>query len=139
MSLPAIRNFHQALASLDLELGTPAPRARNDAQMGIKELEVLRLDADIVTPPEVADAAEPLVETFRGQITTGDHLRLPQLTALDGPAMRAAIGRILARDTRAAGGTDAELAAEGRMRRVLSALEDTVAQIQRRAAIQHRG
>jgi hypothetical protein len=139
MTAVAVRDLHSAMSNLQMEIGSQSSRARNDAQMGIKELQVLRLDVDMVTPPEVAEIAEPLVDAYRGSITTGDQLRLPKLTNLDGPSMRSAVNRVLsAKMTSIVGGAEA-LESEAKMRRVLGALEDTVAQIQRNAGIQHRG
>jgi hypothetical protein len=109
-------------------------RRRTDAEMGVRELEVLRLDLDMVAPPDAAELAEPLVDAFRGAPTSGDHLRLPQMTQLDGPGMRAAVGRVLAVDTAAAGAPDPDAAEkEARMREVLRALDSAAEHIQLRA------
>ncbi len=119
----AINNLHQAVAHLPLEVGREAPRARHDAQLGIKELEVLR-NVDIVAPAELAEAAEPLVEAYRGNITNGDHLRLPQMTRLHPEAMQASIRRVLSTDIGRPGGSPEARAAEAKMHRVLTAIED---------------
>lgn len=142
MTAVALRDLNSALSNLQVEVGggssSSAARNRSDAQLGIQELRVLR-DVDLVTPPEVADLAEPLVEAYRGNVTTGDHLRLQQLTSFDGPAMRASVHRILTADMSAKAGTEAERAAEAKMLRVLSALEDAVSHIQRQSGTSHRG
>lgn len=110
-----------------------ARRTRNDAQLGIRELEVLRLDVDMVAPPEAADLAGPLVESFRAVPSAGDHLRLPTMTNLDGPAMRAAVSRVLMAG--AEGTADARV---NKMLRTLQGLETTVANIQRQSALSVR-
>jgi len=104
---------------------------KNDAHYGIKEVQALRR-VDLVAPPEMADLAEPLVKMFSGEITSGDHLRLPQLTSHDGPAMNAAIGRILSVDTQSVGGDREAVVKEEKMRRVLQALQFATTQIQMR-------
>lgn len=114
-------------------------RARSDAQLDVREIQALRLEADMVVGPEAATLAEPLVALYRGTLTSGDHLRLPQLTTHDGPSMRAAVGRVLAVNTRATGGgTSADVIKEERMRRVLHALDELVGQIQRQASLTSR-
>lgn len=132
----AVHDLHVALSKLPMDSGRISqPQARPaDAQLGIRELEVLRADVDVITPPEVAQFAEPLVALYQGQVSSGDHLRLPTLTNHDGPAMRAAVARVLGVDTGAAAGTK-----EGRMLEVLGALESAITNIQRQAAMTRRG
>lgn len=108
------------------------PRTKNDAQMGIQELEVLR-DVDLVAPADATDAAE-LVRIYQDGSNSGDHLRLDQKTFFDGPSMRAAVHRVLSADTRNLPSADQEaMLKEGRMLRVLEALDATIGMIQQRA------
>jgi hypothetical protein len=102
--------------------------ARSDAQPAIKELEALRLDADVASPADVSDLFGPLVALYKGEGSSGDHLRLPRMTNLDGPAIRGALQRVLA----APSGGGAE---EKRMRDVLAALEKTVSEIHRKSTV----
>src|SRR5262245_2621826 len=78
--------------ALDPEVRSDAPRTaetrKNDAQIGIREVEALR-QIDVVAPAELAELAEPLVKLFAGELTSGDHLRLPQLTSHDGTSLQA--------------------------------------------------
>lgn len=107
---------------------------KSDAQYGIKEVQALR-SVDIIAPAELAELAEPLVKLFSGEITSGDHLRLPQLTSHDGPSMQAALSRILAVDTRTVGGDRDAVVKEEKMRRVLTALQYASSEIQMKANI----
>lgn len=138
MSAGAVRgNGLMSLSTVDpgRELDRPSVR-RNDAHMGIREIEVLRADLDMVSSAEATDLAQPLVEMYRGSITSGDHLRLPLLTNHDGPSLRAAVARVLETDTSAmAAGSREDVLKEAKMLRVLRALEGAVAQIQRQAAL----
>lgn len=129
--MPApIRDFGFQHIPADIASSAPAEK-RTDAQLGIRELEVFRLDVDMVAPADAAELAEPLVEAFRAEPTSGDHLRLPQMTQLDGAQMRSAIGRILSVDPARAGASNAEQAEkEARMREVLRALDSAVDHIQ---------
>ena len=110
-------------------------RSRADAEMGIKELEALRLAADLVVP-EAAALAAGLVKAFSGALPSGDHIRLQQKTFLDGPQMRAAMERVLAVDIRATPGANPDaVRAEARMQRVLGALTDAGEHIHNRASV----
>ena len=100
----AVNNLQNALSNLQMEVGSEAARSRHDAQLGIKELEVLR-NVDLVAPAELAQIGEPLVEAYRGNITNGDHLRLPQLTHLPGDAMRTSLRRVLSTNIDGPGGS----------------------------------
>lgn len=137
MTSAAIRDSGLALAQLSIP-NSSVTQKRSDAQMGIREFEVLRADLDMVAPADAAALAEPLVELYRGASTSGDHLRLPQLTRHDGPALQAAVGRILDTDTTSAGGSRETVIKEERMRRVLTALQGVVATIQRQANMSSR-
>jgi hypothetical protein len=104
---------------------------RADAEIAIRELEALR-SVDLVADSIATD--QELVQRYRGIESSGDHLRLPQMTSLDGPSLRAAIGRVLSVDTRAVAATTREDAVkEARMLNVLKALEYAVSNIQRKA------
>ncbi len=139
MTAAAIGDLNQALTRLPIETTTPdaRPGARTEAHLGIKELDALRA-LDMVAPPEAADLAEPLVELYRGTLTSGDHLRLEKRTNFSGPAIRAAVGRILTADVTAVAGGQDSVIKEAKMRRVLQALDGAVADIQRRAALSTR-
>ncbi|MCC7383659.1 MAG: hypothetical protein IT384_17595 [Deltaproteobacteria bacterium] len=137
MSAVAVRDVKPNFWQLGLEsesAHSSATARKNDAQVAIREIEVLRADNDLIVPPEVADIAEPLVKLFQGEITSGDHLRLPQMTAHDGPAMQAAISRVLGADTRAAGASRDDVVKEEKMRRVLKALQYAASNIQQKAS-----
>lgn len=134
----AVNNLQNALSNLQLEVGREAPRARHDAQLGIKELEVLR-NVDVVAPAELAQVGEPLVETYRGNITTGDHLRLPQMTRLPDDVLRDSLRRVLSADLDRAGGSPEARAAEAKMHRVLGAIDDALTTIQAHAGGHHPG
>lgn len=134
MSSVALRNLHDALSMLPAETGRAGARnARADAQLGIKELEALR-NVDMVSP-EVGQVAEPLVQMYQGQITTGDALRLEQRTRFDGPSVRAAIGRFLSVDRTRAGGSPEQLQKEARLHQVLKGLDLAVTHIRQQALI----
>lgn len=134
----AIRDFGAyGNLALDLEVdaGADIRRPRNDAQVGVRELEALR-EVDLVAPPEAADLAEPLVKAFQMPPSSGDHLRLPQLTFNDGATMRQAVARVLSVDTRGTGALSEEQAIkEHRMRAILDSLERTLGNIQRQSAM----
>jgi hypothetical protein len=137
MSAVAVRDLHVALSNHPVETRTPA-RSRNDAQMGIKELQVLQL-IDDVAPPDAVELAKGLAEKYFSPSNTGDQLRLQQLTNLDSYAMRSAIGRVLSIDIDAPGGSPEARRAEANMIRVLDTLESAVSQIQRQAGYSSRG
>jgi hypothetical protein len=104
-------------------------RPSNDAELGIQEVEALR-QVDVVAPAELA---EPLVKLFAGELTSGDHLRLPQMTTHDGPAIQSAISRVLEVDTASGGASKDAVVKEEKMRRVLVALQYATQEIQRQA------
>jgi hypothetical protein len=139
MSAAVIGDLNHTFSRLNVEASESRVTKRTDAHLGIKELEALRrLDLDMVAPPEAADLAEPLVALYQGTPTSGDHLRLPQLTHLDAQSLRSAVGRVLAVDTTAIAGSQDAVLKEAKMRRVLKALDSAVADIQRRATIHSR-
>jgi hypothetical protein len=137
MSAVAIRDLHVAMSNLQLEAKNPA-RTRNDAQMGIKELQVLQL-VDDIAPADAAELQKHIAEKYFNPSPTGDQLRLPQLTNFDGHAVRAAVSRVLSADIDAPGGTVEARAAESNMFRILAALEDATSQISRQAGFSQRG
>lgn len=137
MSNVAVRDLNASLWQLGVDADNK-PRElgrKNDAQVAVKELQVLRADLDMVAPPEVAEVAEPLVKLFQGELSSGDHLRLPQLTQHDGPSLQRAIGRVLDVDTGAAGASREAVVKEEKMRRVLTALQYAVQEIQHKASL----
>lgn len=137
MSAVALRDLHNALDRLPVESLPSSGVPAKDAQLGLREIEALR-QVDLVTPPEIAQVAEPLVDLYRGKIENGDALRLEQPARLDGASMRAAVARVLAVDPQSIRGTPAQLDKLGQMLRVLDALDSAVAGIQRQAAMARR-
>jgi hypothetical protein len=140
MNGAVIRDTGLALAHPSLDAGAPKSplTRRNDAHMGVHEIEVLRADLDMVTPAEASELAQPLVEMYRGVVTSGDQLRLPLLSNHNGPTIRAAVGRVLDTDTSAPIGSREDVLKEAKMHRVLRALEGAAAQIQRHASMNAR-
>jgi hypothetical protein len=142
----AVRDLGLAMArlSLDTEDRLPAPGAspgalkRTDAHLAIQELQVLRADLDLVAPPEAAALAEPLVELFRGQLTSGDHLRLPMPAQHDAAGIRGAMSRILEVDASALVASKEAITKEARMRTLLRGIQGAVDTIQRHANLQAR-
>ena len=140
MSSAAIGDFGQALQHAQVESTgrTEAEASRNagraEAHLAIQELEALR-EVDMVAPPEVADIAEPLVDMYRGTLTSGDHLRLDRRTQHSAPALWSAVGRILDVDTTGVAGDQDAIFKEAKMRRALQALESVTADLSRRAAL----
>ena len=135
MSAVALREFNPNLVA-GVSQGvdsSPDVRARNDAQLDIREIEALRLDVDTVAPPEAAALTEPLVDLFRGQMTSGDNLRLPRMTNFDGPSTRAAVSRIIRTPLAAAAAPREAIAKEKKMHLVLRALDSVVTNIHGRA------
>lgn len=140
MTAAALGDLNHALTRIPVDTATaPEARigARTEAHLGIKELGALRA-LDLVAPPEAADLAEPLVALYQGTPTSGDHLRLEQRTNHSGPAIRAAVARVLSADITAVAGNQDAVIKEAKMRRVLQALDGAVADIQRRAALNTR-
>ena len=139
MTAAALGDLNHALTRLPVDAQVPEQRtgARTEAHLGIKELDALRA-LDLVAPPEAADLAEPLVALYQGTPTSGDHLRLEQRTNHSGPAIRAAVARVLSADITAVAGNQDAVIKEAKMRRVLQALDGAVADIQRRAALTTR-
>jgi hypothetical protein len=143
MTAAVVSDLNNAFSRVSIDTSTAATGEarianRNDAHLGIKELAVLRLDFDMVAPPEAAELGEPLVEMYQGTLTSGDHLRLDQRTNHSGAAIRAAVGRVLATDPTAAASSQDAVLKEAKMRRMLQALDGAVADIQRRAAVNSR-
>lgn len=134
MSAVALREFNpNIIRQVGTDAATADVRARNDAQLDIREIEALRLDLDTVAPPEAAALAEPLVDLFRGNMTSGDHLRLPQMTNFDGPTTRAAVTRVIKTPLSAAVASREDVAKEKKMHLVLRALDSVVNNIHGRA------
>ena len=135
MSAVVLRDIGQALHAGNASIGDASPRRsrRAEAEVAIREIQVLRADVDLLLP-EAAEPSEHLVEAYRGAVTSGDHLRLPQMTSLDGLSMRAAITRVLAVDTSRTPGRASDVIKEEKMRRVLRALDAAVADIQRQSS-----
>ncbi|MFO0727529.1 MAG: hypothetical protein U1E65_27375 [Myxococcota bacterium] len=115
------------------EAPASSPVRSSEVQLGVGEALALR-QVDLVAPAELAALAEPLVKLYAGELSSGDHLRLPQRTALDGPALMSAVRRVLATETGPTIGDKDAIVKEERMRRVLKALEYATAQIQQKAA-----
>ena len=139
MTAAVLGDLNYALSHLPAEvtINQPSVGSHTEAHLGIQELDALRA-LDLVAPPEAAELAEPLVELYRGTPTSGDHLRLEQRTHHTGPAIRAAVGRILVADTTAIAGTQDAVLKEAKMRRVLQALDAMVGDLHRRAALNVR-
>lgn len=138
MNVGVIR--HHEPVSWGIDRGSEAPGARpGDAQLAIKELEILRGDVDLVNPNAVAGVSDSQLDRYRGAVTSGDHLRLDQRTRRDGPAIRAAITRILAVDTSSGGASADAVLKEAKMRRVLVALDYAAQFIRHQATGAPRG
>jgi hypothetical protein len=140
-----VRDLGMAMARLSLDtsdrLGDAAPplaTRRADAHLAIQELQVLRADLDVVAPPEAAELAEPLVDLFRGQLTSGDHLRLPPPSQHDAAGIRAAMSRVLEVDAGAVVASRDAITKEARMRTLLRGIQTAVQNIQRNASLQAR-
>ena len=128
MAAAALDMLRSALSGLGPSSDLPAPTKRADAQPAIAELEALNLDLDLVAnhPSKAASLVEPLLGSFSAKPISGDHLRLPQLTRLDGPQMRAAMRRVLSVDTHGPAPSERAVISEERMRYVLRALTAAV-------------
>ncbi len=131
MSAAPIRDLALNFQSLPHEIATPESSGR----MAIDELAILRLDVDLVAPPEAAQLAEPLVETFQATPSSGDHLRLPQPARFGAEQLRGAVDRILQTDTQGAARSPDAVVKEARMRRVLSALQGATQHISRQSQL----
>lgn len=131
MSAAPIRDMALGFNQLPHEISTPESAGR----MAIDELEILRLDVDLVAPPEAAALAEPLVETFQAPPTSGDHLRLPQPTRFSAQQLRGAVDRVLAADTSGAARSPDAVVKEAKMRRVLGALRGANQHIARQSQL----
>jgi hypothetical protein len=131
-------------STLPTGIGFPSSRAaqapftrRSDAELAIQELVVLR-EAELHAPADATELVGPLVDLYRGQGCSGDHLRLPRLSSLDGPSLRAAVARVLDVDTGVAaraGAHEDDLRRESGMRRVLLGLQQMTSDIQLKAAL----
>ncbi|MCA9552653.1 MAG: hypothetical protein KC933_21650 [Myxococcales bacterium] len=130
MSAAPIRDLALAFR-VPAEFSTPESAGR----MHLDELEVLRLDVDMVAPPEAAQLAEPLVEQFQATPTSGDHLRLPQPPRHSAAQLRGAVDRILAADASTAARSPDAVVKEARMRRVLTALKGANQLIQQKSQL----
>ncbi len=136
MTAGAIRDYGLQRANVAFDTSDIRPE-RNDAHLAIHELDVLRADLDLVAAPEAAQSLEPLIQLYRGGLTSGDHLRLPLMTSHDGPALRAAVSRVIGTDNSAGGSRD-DVMKEEKMRRVLRALDSAVSDIHRHANMSAR-
>jgi len=132
MTAIAVRDLRQAMTDVRLRI-RPSPTRRSDAEVGIAELRAYRGDLDLVSLPSRV-ASEPLVQAYRGRVTSGDHLRLPRRTNLHGFEMQRALDRVLAVDVEGAGGSAEQVAAAARMQHVLGELRSAVDQIRRQMA-----
>ncbi len=131
MSAAPIHNLALNFNPLPHELAAPESAGR----LAIDELEILRLDVDMVAPPEVAQLAEPLIETFQATPGSGDHLRLPQPTRFAAAQLQGAVDRILETPTSNAARSPDAVVKEARMRRVLAALQGANEHIARQSQI----
>lgn len=131
MSVAPIHDLALSFNRLPHELSAPQSAGR----MAIDELEILRLDVDLVAPPEAAQLAEPLIETFQATPSSGDHLRLPQPTRLAAGQLQGAMDRILKTPTSNAARSPDAVVKEARMRRVLAALQGATEHISRQSQI----
>lgn len=131
MSSAPIRDLALRFDQLPQELGTPESAGR----MAIDELEILRLDVDLIAPPEAAELGESLVDTFQAPPTSGDHLRLPQPPRSSAERLRGAVDRMLAVDTSGAARSQDAVVKEAKMRRVLNALRGANQHIARQSQI----
>lgn len=133
MSAGAIREQGRARAAnpFALDAGNVSTR-RSDAQLGIKEIQVLRSDLDLVDPSELLRGSESVFAKYRGDITSGDELRLPLMSTNDGPGLRAAVARVITKDC-SAGASREDVMKEEKMLRVLRALDQATSSIQRQA------
>lgn len=128
MSAVALRDLHDALSQFPTDAPGEPVAFRADAELGIAELKALR-EVNYVASPELAQDSEFLVGLYRGDSDHADRLRLEQRTFLDGPTMRAAVGRVLDVEV-GAGGSPEQIAKEAKMRRLLGALDAAVGSIQ---------
>ena len=138
MSGMEVKNLQVALSNLELDVGQAQRRRQHEAHLGIKELEVLR-DVDFVAPAALAQVGEPLVESYRGNITNGDLLRLPPPTRLDGETLRASVRRVLGAPIDRPGGSPKARSAEAKMHRVLGAIDSALTTIEAHANAEHLG
>src|SRR5262245_46845392 len=125
MTALVMRNSEMVRGSVDVDASeSRATNARrNDAHMGVKVLDILRADVDLVGNENPSAIGQPLVEMYRGTITSGDELRLPLMTNHDGPSLRAALARVTMTDTsRVTAGSKDDVLKEARMIRTLQAL-----------------
>ncbi|MBK6688876.1 MAG: hypothetical protein IPG45_30685 [Deltaproteobacteria bacterium] len=139
MSKVEIRSLGQVMVDTSTDVGRADAGQgnvrRSEAQLQVRELDILRADLDLLASPESLELGEKLVSDYLGNATSGDQLRLPQLTNLDGRALRSAVSRLLATDSSSGGASQIELAKENRMRSLLRDLANTVADIQRQATM----
>lgn len=121
-----IRSAFSPFASV----GAPKPEARSP-KIAVDELRLLRADLDMVAPPEAAELRRNGLD-FTGPLTTGDHLRLPQMTFMDGRELRGAVRKVLRADTTEAVGSPEAAVKEAKMLRMLKALDGAQRFIQSR-------
>ena len=135
MSALAVSNLHQPNLQARVENPTSRPANEVEAFVGLEELQALRLNVDGLAPPEAATMAEPLVDQFRGEMTSGDHLRLPLATNHDARAVRGALMRMLTADTSVPFADRDAVSKEQRMLRVLKAYRAATGRIQERSSL----
>jgi len=107
-------------------------KAELDARPSIEEIRALRVNRDQVLPADLGELREPLVRSFQARASSGDALRLPQLTRLSGSEMRGAIQRVLTAGEKVTQSTEKE----ERMLVVLRAIQTTLLEIQMRSQVQ---
>ena len=136
----ALRNMlrpdHQAAGAAPRQPNRGALRGPTDLH-GVRELELLRGDVDVVAPRGVAGDA--LIRVFADASGVGDHLRLPQRTRHSGPSMRRAVARVLAAGSGADPRVTAPPEAEATMLAVLNKIDELVAGIEHRTRLRGEG
>src|SRR5687768_8879958 len=112
-----LRDFGRAMNGVETNRGQELEvrKSRVDGNVSAREINILRNDVDLLAP-EAADIGEHLIDQYRGTVTSGDHLRLPQMSSLDAMSMKAAIGRVLSVDTSRTAASQNDVIKEERMR-----------------------
>lgn len=88
--------FAGSSAPLTVERGeNSGPRLDVDSAPALLELEALRAYGDVASPEQAAPYFGPLVKLFRGDGTSGDHLRAPSLPNRDARSTRGAMDQLL--------------------------------------------
>jgi hypothetical protein len=107
-------------------------RTDRDRNVSFDELKAVELDRDLVAPPEAVSLFESHA-AFESTASSGDALRLPQLTRLNGVEMRAAVSRVLAAHGSAPARDGDAQEKERKMVRLLQGVESAFAHIQSRS------